>query len=189
MREDHRLQAQIVGFPVVVIALVVIGRLWGRTWVVHESCALTGCQPESMAFIGWATQAALPAFGLVAISGQRRTQASGQRLWITAALVGIPGLVFLPARHDRWVDLAFHGPAGPRAFGVGLVAAWLALASLVLVMPLVLWLEDKAYLRARQRGQISAEGSNSIRLATRFLIGYAVVAALAALAIAESLTA
>ena len=148
----------------ITIALVFIGRMWGQAWVLHESCALTGCQPASMAFIGWATEAALPAFGLVAISGQRRTRAGRRRLWIVGVLIFVPGLMFLPGRNDPWFDLAFHGAAGPRAFGVGLIAAWVALVSLVPVLLVVFWFEDKAYLRARQHRQVSAEGSSSIRM-------------------------
>ena len=144
-----------------------------------------------MAAIGWATQAGLPVFGLVAISGHRRTRLSRRLLWTAAALVGIPGLVFLPARHDRWVDLAFYGSGGFRAFGTGLLAAWLALVSLVPALILVLWLEDKAYLRGRRHPPATpaAEPSRSIRIATQVIIGYAAGAALVALAVAEALVA
>jgi hypothetical protein len=182
VRESRRWLAQFVGLGLVAVALVVLGRMWGRQWVLNESCSLTGCRPASMALIGWATQAAMPAFGLVAISGHRRTRTGRRLLWIAAALVLVPGLVFLPSRHDPWIGLAFDGTAAHRAFGVGLVAAWLALASLGFVMPVALWIEEQAYRRARRQ---NSKGTSSIRVATRFLIGYTAVAALLALAIAE----
>jgi hypothetical protein len=191
VRAERRIQFQLVGLPALTLALVFVGRVWGRIWFLHESCALTGCQPASMAAIGWATQAGIPVFGLIAISGHRQTRVGRRLLWTGAALVGVPGLVFLPDRNDRWLDLTFNGSGGPRAFGIGLTAAWLALISLVPVLLVVLWFEDRAYLRARRQPSVAITpgGSRSIKMATRFLIGYTTAAAVMALTTAEVLVA
>jgi hypothetical protein len=137
------------------------------------------------------TQAGLPVFGLVAMSGQRRTRVGRRRLWTAAALVGVPGMVFFPARQDGWVDLAFQGSGGFHAFGVGLLAAWFALlVSLLPALVLVPWREDRADLRARRedRLDVATAGSRSGKTATtRILVRYAAAAAVLALAIAEFL--
>lgn len=57
---------------------------------------------------------------------------------------------------------------GLRAFGIGLTSAGLALVSLVPVLILVLWLEDRAYLRRvdAHRPHPGAGPSRSIKVAT-----------------------
>jgi hypothetical protein len=56
-------------------------------------------------------------------------------------------------------------------------------------MPVVLWFEEQAYRRTRRQRNLNnqnvAKGTGSMLIATRFLIGYTAVAAVAALVIAE----
>jgi hypothetical protein len=134
-----------------VAVATVAGQLWVRDWVVAGSCALTRCNPQSMAFVGWATLGPVTVFLVGLISAQLRTRAEQRTWWIMTCLVGLPCLTFWPVENDPWAGRTLHGPrdAALDAFGNG----WAyAVAGIVVVgiglFPAAMWQEARTYRRS-----------------------------------------
>jgi hypothetical protein len=172
----QRLLVRLVVGAVALVAVFIVGHLWLRGWVMRGAYGLTGGEPHAMALTGWATMAWVPLFGIVLVSGTRRSRAWRRGRWV----LGVLALVFLPTKRDPLIHVAFDHASPYRAFAVGYLAAVLAFLAVALAA-----LPTVPFGGGRHRARPT--GTWSSRWRTRVLVASAVVAPLVAVAIGERL--